>query len=241
MTNGRIPKDDASFIDWSRIHADLWAGGGTPPVIGLDNLEIASFEEKTAAAEAAYTAMLAARQASRDATALKDATFAALRAEASADLARIDAFATTTGDPGVYPKAGIPAPKTPSERTAPPAPTDLRTTVDTDGSITLSFKATTGGGATYLVQRRTTSTEGLESPYVFLGFAEDDKTFVDNAVPEGVRSVGYRVAARLSTGPQSGWSVTRTVPFGSQSNQASSTQTAGSIEPVKSEDQKDAG
>lgn len=236
MSNGRIPTDDASFIDWSRTHADIWAGGGTPPVIGLDSLEIDSFEEKTAAAEAAYAAMIAARQASRDATALKDATFATLRAEASADLARIDAFATTTGDPGVYPKAGIPAPKTPSERTAPPAPTDLRTTVETDGSIELSFKATTGGGATYLVQRRTTSSEGLESPYAFLGFAGDDKRFVDTSVPDGVRSVGYRVAARLSTGPQSQWSVTRTIPFGTQTNE-----TAGSIEPVTGEDHMAAG
>jgi hypothetical protein len=236
MSNGRIPNDDATFLDWSRVHADLWAGGQTPPVIGLDSAALLSFEEKTAAAEAAYAAMISARQASLDATALKNATFAALRAEASADLARIDAFATTTGDPTVYPKAGIPAPKTPSERTAPPAPSDLRTTVDTDGSVTLTFKATTGGGATYLVQRQTTSIEGLESPYLFLGFADDDKKFVDNAVPEGVKSVGYRVAARISTGPQSGWSVTRTVPFGSQNNGP-----VGSIAPVKKEDQKDAG
>ena len=236
MTNGRIPNDDASFIAWARTHADIWAGGQTPPAIGLSPAEVAAFAAKTAAAEAAYSAMLAARQASLDATALKDTRFADLRAEASADLSRIDAFATTTGNPGVYPLAGIPAPKTPSARTAPPAPTDLRTIVGTDGSVTLTFKATTGGGATYLVQRRTTSIEGLESPYAFMGFAGDDKKFVDNAVPEGVRSVGYRVAARLSSGPQSGWSVTRTIPFGSQDNSP-----VGRIEPVNPEDQMAAG
>jgi hypothetical protein len=236
MTNGRIPTDDATFIDWARIHSDIWNGNQTPPVIGLDALELASFEEKTVAAEAAYAAMLAARQASKDATALKDATFAVLRSEASADLARIDAFATTTNDPSVYPKAGIPAPKTPSERTAPPAPTDLKASVDTDGSVTVTFKATTGGGATYLVQRQTTSIEGVASPYEFVGFADDDKKFKDNAVPDAIKSVGYRVAARISTGPQSGWSVTRTIPFGSQNNGP-----VGSIRPVKKEEQKDAG
>ena len=180
--------------------------------------------------------MQAAHQASLDATALKNTAFAALRAEASADLARIDAFATTTADPSVYPRAGIPAPKTPAARTAPPAPTDLRATVETDGSVSITFKATTGGGATYLVQRQTTSIEGVESPYVFLGFADDDKRFTDTAVPEGVKSVGYRVAARLSSGPQSGWSTTRTIPFGSQANGP-----VGSIRPVKKEEEKDAG
>ena len=236
MSTGRIPTDDPGFIAWARTHADIWNGEGTPPVIGLDASELASFEEKTAAAESAYTAMQAARQASLDATALKDTTFAALRAEASADLARIDAFATTTGNPGVYPLAGIPAPKTPAARTAPPAPTDLRTTVETNGSVALTFKATTGGGATYLVQRQTTSIEGVASNYEFLGFADDEKRFTDTAVPEGVKSVGYRVAARLSSGPQSAWSVTRTVPFGSQNNGP-----VGSIRPVSKEEQRDAG
>lgn len=236
MSNGRIPTADPAFIAWARTHADIWIGGQTPPVIGLDPGELASFEQKTAAAEAAYQAMQAARQASFDATALKNTTFAALRAEASADLARIDAFASTVGGPGVYPLAGIPAPKTPTARTAPDAPTDLRATVGTDGSVAMSFKATTGGGATYLVQRQTTSIEGVTSPYAFLGFADDEKRFIDNAVPEGVKSVGYRVAARLSSGPQSAWSITRTVPFGSQNNSP-----VGSIRPVRMGEQKNAG
>jgi hypothetical protein len=237
MSNGRIPRTDASFIAWARQRANQWAGGQSgPPEIGLDPLEVASFEAKTAAAEAAYQTMLDARSAARDARAAKDVAFADLRSEASSDLARIDAFATTTNDPGVYPLAGVPEPKTPSERGAPNAPTDLRSTVDTDGSIELSFKVATGGGATYLVQRRITSIDGLASDYEFIGFADEDKRFVDNAVPKGIQSVGYRVAARLTSGPQSSWSQTLTVPFGSQS-----TSPIGSIEPVKAEDQKDAG
>lgn len=236
MSTGRIPKDDPGFIAWARTHSDIWNGGQTPPVIGLDPSELASFEEKTVAAEAAYAAMQTARQASLDATALKNTLFAELRAEASADLSRIDAFASTVGGPGVYPLAGIPAPKTPAARTAPDAPTDLRTSVGTDGSVDLTFKATTGGGATYLVQRQTTSIEGVTSAYEFLGFADDEKRFTDNAVPDAIKSVGYRVAARISTGPQSPWSVTRTIPFGSQNNGP-----VGSIRPVTKEEEKDAG
>lgn len=237
MSNGRIPKDDATFIAWARQRANQWAGGQSgPPEIGLDSLEIASFEAKTAAAEAAYQAKIKAASDAKDATAAKNVAFAALRAEASSDLARIDAYATTTGGPGVYPLAGVPEPKTPAARTAPDAPTDLRTTVESNGSVTLTFKATTGGGATYLVQRQILPLEGAPLPYEFVGFADDEKRYTDNAVPDGIRAVGYRVAARLSSGPQSAWSVTRTVPFGSQNNGP-----IGSIEPVKPEEQKGAG
>ncbi len=91
---------------------------------------------------------------------------------------------------------------------------------------------TSGGGATYHVQRTIFPIEGQPTPYEFLGFADDDKTFTDNAVPEGVKSV----AARLATGQMSSWSQTVIVPFGSQANGP-----VGSIRPVKKEEQKDAG
>lgn len=214
---GRIPNDDAAFLAWARTHADLWSPAqGPPPAIGLDDAERASFVARCAAAEAAHSAMLAARRKALDATAAKDAAFAILRREASSDVARIDAYAATTGDDKTHARAGVRAPKTPGERPAPPEPTDLRTRIDTDGSIRLTFKVTTGGGAAYLVQRTTTGPDGVASPYEFLGFAEKNKTYTDNAVPIGLKSVGYRVAARLNTGAVSPWSVTAVVPFGTQ-------------------------
>jgi hypothetical protein len=218
---GRIPNDDAAFIAWARTHADLWSPAtGEPPAIGLDDAERASFRARADAAEAAHAAMLAARQRALDATAAKDAAFAILRREASGDLARIDAHAATTGDDKTYARAGVRAPKTPGERPAPPEPTHLRTQIDTDGSIRVTFKVTTGGGASYLVQRTTTGPDGVQSPYEFVGFADGNKTYIDRAVPIGLKSVGYRVAARLNTGAVSPWSVTATVPFGSQKSGA---------------------
>jgi hypothetical protein len=96
------------------------------------------------------------------------------------------------------------------------------------------------------VQRQTTTIDNVTSGYAFMGFhglpwasmgfADDEKECTDNAVPEGLKSVGYRVAARLSTGLMSGWSVTYTVPFGSQTQNP-----AGSIQPQKAKDQKSAG
>lgn len=232
----RIPDTDEAFINFSRDHIDIWSGGQTPPDTGLSSAQLAATEAATAAAEAADLAARQARTLAKTRTAAKREAIRNLRAVIGGDMDTIDAYAKATGDPGVYQRAQIPAPKSPSERDAPPVPTDLRTTVDTDGSVELTFKVAAGGGASYLIQRRTTSIEGLESPYQFIGFADDEKRFVDNAVPDGVRSVGYRVAARISTGQQSGWSVTRTIPFGSQANGP-----VGSIEPVKAEDQKGAG
>ena len=240
----RIPDTDEAFIDFARLHIDLWIGGQAGgPDIGLTEAQLTETESATAAAEAASLLAKQARSASKAATAAKRQAIAALEDVFAADVATIDAYAMSTKDPSVYQRAQIDAPKDPSERSAPPVPTDLMTTVDTDGSIELSFKVSAGGGASYLVQRRTTSIEGVESPYQFVGMADENKRFVDTAVPDGVRSVGYRVAARISTGLQSDWSPTFTLPFGSQggTSAAAAKDKAGSIEPVKAADQKGAG
>ncbi|MFI4914968.1 MAG: hypothetical protein ACIAS6_00500 [Phycisphaerales bacterium JB060] len=216
----RAPKPEAAFIKWSRLHADLWTsgppGGGPPPDVGIDEAQLLATLAACAKAEAAYTAMRRARSAAKAATHAKDTALAELRAAMGADVSIIDAHAKATKDPGVWERAQIPAPRDAAERTAPPAPTDLRASVDTDGSIDLTFKVASGGGALYLVQRVTTPLEGPSSPYEIVGFAGDDKAFTDDAVPEGLKSVGYRVAVRLTTGPLSDWSVTCEVPFGSQ-------------------------
>lgn len=233
----RFPIAEQAFITYAKDRSDQWNGGQSgPPDVGLSATQLADTTLAVSEAQAAYSAMLVARGAARDATQLKNVKLEALRAIFGADVDTIDAYAKATGDASIYALAGIPAPKDPSERTAPGAPSDLKATLQLDGSIVLSFKGATGGGAQYHVQRQTTGTDNVTSAYAFMGFADDEKKFVDSAVPEGLKSVGYRVAARLSTGLMSPWSVTYTVPFGSQS-----TNPAGSIAPVKGEDMKGTG
>lgn len=233
----RFPTTESAFITYAKQHSLLWKGGqGGPPDTGLSAQQLIDTENAALEAESAYLAMLAAHDAARDATQNKNNKLEALRAIFGGDIDTIDAYAKATDDPDVYVRAGIPKPKDRGERTAPEAPSDLRATLQLDGSIVLSFKGATGGGAQYHVQRQTTGTDNVTSPYAFMGFADDEKRFVDNAVPEGLKSVGYRVAARLSTGRMSPWSVTYTVPFGSQA-----TNPVGSIAPVEAKDQKSAG
>lgn len=240
----RTPPGEQAYIAFARQHINIWNGGGAqPPAIGLSSSQLTETETATAAAEAAYSAALAARAASKAATEAKDNALAALKAVIGADIDTIDAFAKATKDPNVWVLAQIPAPQSGSERPAPERPTDLDATLRLNGNVELSFRGNTGGGAQYLVQRQTTTVDNVTSDYEFLGFADEEKKFLDTAVPEGLKSVGYRVAARISTGLQSDWSPTFTLPFGSQGGQSSATakDKAGSIEPVKAEDQKGAG
>ncbi|MCW5756505.1 MAG: hypothetical protein KIT54_04635 [Phycisphaeraceae bacterium] len=237
----RAPKPEAAFIQWSRHRADVWSGGqGQPPHIGLDEQQRLEALAASAQAQAAYKAMLAARSAAKAATVAKNNAVARLRKVMGAGVATIDAFALASGDPSVWVKAQVPEPKDASARTAPPRPTDLRATIASDGSVRLTFKVASGGGALYLVQRVTTPLSGRRDPYEFIGFAGEDKTFTDNAVPEGLKSVGYRVAVRLSTGLMSDWSVTCEVPFGSQKAVFVGKE-AGSVVPVKGAAQKATG
>jgi hypothetical protein len=233
----RIPDTDDALLDYARLHADLWAGdqSNPPPDTGLSAQQLADTSAATDAAEAAALLALQARSASKAATTAKKEALAALRQVLGADLTTIDGYAKATKDPGVYSRAQVDPPKTPTDRQAPPEPTELRATVDTDGSVDLTFKVAAGGGCVYLVQRMTVTLDNTTTPYELLGFATDEKKFTDNAVPDGIRTVGYRVAARIATGLQGSWSQTLLIPFGSQANNP-----VGSIAPAKAEDQKSA-
>ncbi|MEO1007262.1 MAG: hypothetical protein AAFX79_01715 [Planctomycetota bacterium] len=126
----------------------------------------------------------------------------------------IEAYAKTTGDEGVYARANIAPPKPAAPRTDPVQPGDLSTRLLTDGSIELKFKAATGGGATFTVERQTIAGDGTISGFAYAGQA-DDKTFVDNAIPAGLSTINYRVRTRLTNGEVSEWSQPAAVRFGS--------------------------
>lgn len=67
-----------------------------------------------------------------------------------------------------------------------------------------------------------------------------DKAFEDQGIPVGLLKVEYRVRAQISTGAASPWSNKVGFNFGVQGSPSTQV-TAGSIVPVKAEDQKSAG
>lgn len=236
----RTPIAEQAYIAFARQHYTVWSGdGGQAPAIGLSSLQLQETSDATDAAEAAYAAALAARDASKAATEAKDIALEALRQVIGADIDTIDAFAKATQDPGVYVLAQIPAPKDPSSREAPPAPTFGELLQTGSGFICGTFTVASGGGAQYQLQRRDTPLGGTTGAWTVVGVL-GDKTFEDQGVPMGLTKVEYRVRAQLSTGVASPWSNEVGFNFGSQGSPLSPI-TAGSIVPVTTGEHRIAG
>ena len=239
----RVPDTDAEFLTFARERADIWAGGQSgPPIIGLSAQQISDTEAATAAAEAADAEARNLRNLSKAATIAKRAAFANLEQVIGADIDTIDAYAKATKDPLVYQKAQIDPPKEPSERPAPPQPTVDLPVMLTNGRIRVDFTVAAGGGAQYQIQRRDTPLGGQAGSWVNLNTVAE-KFYVDEAVPTGLLKVEYQVRAQISSGAASDWSLPAPFDFGSQGSAGGpqATGRAGSILPVKGEDQKGAG
>ncbi|MCW5756452.1 MAG: hypothetical protein KIT54_04365 [Phycisphaeraceae bacterium] len=236
----RFPKSEQAFITYAKDRSNQWNGGQSgPPVIGLTAAQRAETAQAVTEAQAAYSAMLVARGAARDATQLKNVKLEALRAIFGADVDTIDAYAKATGDSTIYSLAGIPAPKDPSGRDAPPAPVFGQVVQAGSGFIRGTFTVVSGGGAQYQLERRDTTLGNFTGPWNVVGVLTE-KSFEDQGVPVGLLKVEYRVRAQLSTGAVSPWSNAMGFNFGTQGSPASPI-TAGSIVPVKAEDMKSAG
>jgi|GEM_PF-3445457 len=158
--------------------------------------------------------MLAARDAAKAATVEKDTGFDAMKASIGGLLGIIDGYAKSVADPDVYARAQIDPPKPAAPRVDPPIPTDLRAELLNDGTIEFGFKAASGGGAVYLIQRQITDADGIAGAFADIGQADEGKKFFDTSVPTGVRSIDYRARTRLTNGQTSDWSETATIRFG---------------------------
>jgi len=216
----RIPSREAERVAWARERATLWAGGQSgPPDIGVTSQQISDFTSSVSDIEDRRIARQAAATAARTATESKDNALDEMNRQISALVATIDAYALATQDPGVYARAGLPAPKDPTERSAPPQPI-LKTPIQRSGGIVrLEFTVTTGGGAQYQVERRDTPLGGTPGEWTRLNTVTD-KFYDDQAVPFGLLEAQYRVRAQISSGPASEWSEPATFSFGTQGSQA---------------------
>ncbi|MEO1278421.1 MAG: hypothetical protein AAFV77_05660 [Planctomycetota bacterium] len=211
----QYPRDDQSFIAWARQRADTWTGGqsGTPD-IGITDAQAAAYDLLVSAGESALSSQTAAQAAAKASTVDKKNAFEAIREELGALISTIEAYAKVTRDESVYARAQLDPPKEPGERPAPETPVITSADLGTGGSVLVRFAVTTGGAAVFDVQRQVTPVGGEPTGWTTVA-SVTDKTFTDGAVPFGVRSVAYRVRARLTNGASSTWSNPSTVPLGS--------------------------
>lgn len=218
-TTSRYPRREALLLAWARHHATVWNGGQSgPPDIGLSSQQLLDYENAVSAAETAFSERTAKLAAAKAATTNKNDKFDAMLDRLGSCISSIDSYFKETKDPAVYVRAEIDPPKEPSERPAPPKPTDLDLTSFTDGSLRLSFKIT-AGGAVFEVQRSTTDLVGTQSPWSTIAVT-GEKMFTDLAVPGGLRSISYRVRGILGNNNAGEWSTPVPFSFGSQGSQA---------------------
>lgn len=213
-TSRRYPSRQGQLIPWARTRATLWLGGQSgPPDIGISAPQSVEFDQAVTAVEAAVAAESAAKAALKTAGQNKRTAYKKMVKLLGSLMRTIDAYADNTGDPGVWSRASIPAPRTGGERPAPPQPTALSTQLVDNGSVLFAWEVASGGGAMYEVQRQIVPVDAAPGPWQTIAFI-GQKRFVDEAVPVGVAAVNYQVRVRISTGA-SPWSLTSTASFGS--------------------------
>jgi hypothetical protein len=194
-----VPQDRVAKLEFYEVHVPIWQA--VAATIGLVPASVTALSGVTEEARAAYTAHLAALDASKAATA---AFYDKIRAMHNAPgmgadmIQQIKNKAATTNDPNVYALAQIPAPALPAPAPAPGTPTGFTVGLLGDGSLELKWKCANPGGrggVIYHVQRRV----GSAVEWEFAG-ATGTRTFLDQTLPAGAASpVTYQVTAVRST------------------------------------------
>lgn len=186
------PKNRAEFLRWAEAHVDVWSEAAAR--IGISAAQAQEFRDQVAELRTRTIAQQKAKDAAKSATeGARDADREAR--EITSDLVRaIRAFATNSNDPDVYQIAQIPAP-TPGAPVPPPGqPMDFKVELNSDGSITLKWKAKHPEGSdrvVYFVQRKLVN----ESAFTLVG-GTGEKNYQDNTLPVGIDGATYIITAQ---------------------------------------------
>jgi hypothetical protein len=186
------PKNRAEFLTWAEAHVDVFTSQAAN--IGLTAAQATAFKNQVGTLRGRTTAQEAARLAA------KAATEAAVDAdgdtrELTSDLVRsIRAFATNNNNPNVYVLAQIPAPNSGAPVPPPGQPTDFKVELNSDGSITVKWKAKHPEGSdrvVYFVQRKLIS----EDSFRLIG-GSGEKSYQDDTLPVGIDGATYIITAQ---------------------------------------------
>ncbi|MGD9790239.1 MAG: hypothetical protein AB7Q00_01725 [Phycisphaerales bacterium] len=182
------------MLEWLDNHQQLW--NASAPELGISAPEALEMKNLYIAAQGAYDAASAARQASKNATSLLRSTLGAARSKGSALSRDIVSFIEQSGNEDLWALAGLTPPAAPGEAPPPNAPTELFATLDSIGNVIVSWRATQPAGTSgtiYQVRRALDN----ETGFTLLDVV-GEKTFTDETVPLGTTTVQYVVYARRS-------------------------------------------
>jgi hypothetical protein len=188
-----MPRTTPEFLDWSKVHADLWQVD--PPSIGLSPAQAMQFAALADELRAANFAAEQAREASKSATLALNDVLSRARAAGGTFVGMIKAFAEVTQDPGVYPRAGVSRVAPQGTLPPPTPPTSISSRIDSQGSLILKWKARQPVGVTdvvYLIRRMI----DRRGEFELVGTEGANKTFTDTTIPIGTSMVEYLITPK---------------------------------------------
>lgn len=188
---GNIPDKRLEQIVWFENHVPLWAA--SPTTFGVTALQVTAVDTAMKAARTSYTNAVNARQASKNATvALGEQTGTML--SGGRDLVGvIKAFIENSNNPALWSQAGLEPPAPPGTAPAPTPPYMLTGTLDSLGNVIVRWKASQPQGVFGVIYSVSRSIDGGE--FVLLD-SVGEKEYIDEAVPEGTRSVSYVIRSK---------------------------------------------
>ncbi len=213
----RAKRDNTVFLKNCRALVTRWQGGD-PAAFGLTELDVDEFEAMLLETLDAVSQAREARSVAKARFLSQRTALAKLRGRFAALVSTIDGRAKRepVGTRGrVYAAAGINPPVQGGPIPTPEMPSELESTLSTNGKIELTFKMEDRGrgGLLYEVQRRLVPLEGETSPWLPLNTIAE-KRYTDGDVPLGLREVQYQVRAMRVNGRKSDWSTAHAVRFG---------------------------
>lgn len=194
-----IPSSCEQQINFFEQHVAIWAND--PASIGLTSGIVTELNGLTQQARTAFVSVQAIRSESKATTTGFHTATDAMRALGGAAIDAIRAYAKTTGDDGVYEAAQIPPPDAPTPYPAPAAPADLKTSLDNNGNVNVTWRITqpAAGASVFTMVTRRLNGNG---PFTLIGTTQG-KQFTDTTVPAGTAEVTYQLQAMAGgqTGP----------------------------------------
>ncbi|HEV7302244.1 MAG TPA: hypothetical protein VGN72_23095 [Tepidisphaeraceae bacterium] len=191
---GMVPERKQEKIAFFETHVQALLTNAT--AIGTSTAAVTDLQTKTQGARTLYQAQLSAQAAAKLAVQAADQAVEQMAIAGAAVIEQVRAKARMSGD-GIYTLAGLPAPATPAAVGNPGEPTQLKVTLNTNGSLDLRFACKNPAGChgvIYQVYRRVAST----GEYHYIG-GSGQRSFTDTTVPAGVPSVMYQIQATRST------------------------------------------
>lgn len=184
-----VPRSRGGVIAFFATRLDTWTHRAGD--LGLDPAQVQdlaqAIERAQSARENNLTLQAAARAAAREARRLeKD-----LRRTGGRSIATIRAKAKLDEDPGVLVLAELPAPKRPRPTPAPPRPTNVRSRVDNEGAIVLSWQATRPRPHARAFTRVQRALNG-SSRFTLIGTSGTNQ-YRDDTLPMGTHQAAYRL------------------------------------------------